>query len=244
MTRRIPEPRRRGTHLLIKVIGFDLDDTLWEVGPIIHRAEFKLNDWLQTEAPGSKYTVATMRELRHELLAAEPELAKQITEFRRRIIELALTRSDIHNATDLSHRAIEVFLAARNEIEFFAGAMDVLSELANTFTLGALSNGNADIKRLGLDNIFSFAYSAEQVGAPKPNPDLFYAALTHTGIDPHQMIYVGDDPSMDIDAAKKLGLKAIWLDHGKKPKGDAEPDHIIHDIRELPTAIAAITNQQ
>ena len=106
---------------MIKIIGFDLDDTLWDVAPVIHRAEAQLNQWLANEVPGLKYTVETMRALRKQVLDENPGLIKQITEFRRCIIERALRLSHISSprATDLSYQAMEVFLEARNQIELF-----------------------------------------------------------------------------------------------------------------------------
>ena len=73
---------------------------------------------------------------------------------------------------DVSLKAIEVFLTERNNITFFDGVVPTLQHLSQRYKLGALSNGNADINRLGLDAYFSFAYSAEQVGAAKPEPHL------------------------------------------------------------------------
>ncbi len=228
---------------MIKVIGFDLDDTLWEVTPVIIRAEQHLNEWLKRTVPTLKYDVVTMRSLREEVLKREPQLAKQITELRRQIIFTALKLSDISqaDAEGISNEAIEVFLEARNQIEFFDGALDALRVLEVNHRLGALSNGNADIHRIGLSHLFEFAFSAEDVGAPKPDLALFQRALTHTGVEPHNMVYVGDDPILDVDAAKEAGLKTIWLDHGKKPQGRSRPDVTIKHIRDLPEAIHLLT---
>ena len=226
---------------MIEVIGFDLDDTLWAVTPVIIRAEKTLNAWLAEAAPELKYDVVSMRELRHEVLEKHPSLAIKITELRRQIIVQALMNSDIAQADEIADRAIEVFLTARNQIEFFDGALEVLARLDSTHRLGALSNGNADIHRLGLSHLFDFAFSAEDVGAPKPDPALFEKALAHTGVDAHRMVYVGDDPLLDVDAAKQVGLKTIWLDHGKKPVGSSQPDITIFNIRDLPGAIDALS---
>ena len=153
---------------------------------------------------------------------------------------MAMVKSDIPetDAKLLSKRAMEVFLAARNEVVFFEGALESIGAVARDYQLGALTNGNADIERLGLSNHFSFAFSAEQVGAPKPAPDLFLAALEHTGCEPHEMVYVGDDPIRDVDSANKLGLRTIWIRHEARPgPGETHPDQTIDDIRELPAAI-------
>ena len=224
----------------IKVIGFDLDDTLWAVRPVIIRAEQSLNDWLRQRVPELQFDVEQMRQFRDRALGEQPELANQITELRRRVIHIALTESGVSEATPIADEAIDVFLEARNDIEFFDGAMDVLHALSTRYSLGALSNGNADISRIGLSHLFSFAFSAEQVGAPKPEPDLFHHAIDHSQIEPAEMIYVGDDPKLDVDAANALGIETIWLDHGTKPKGDTEPSAIISNIRELPDAVYSV----
>ena len=225
---------------MIRVIAFDLDDTLWAVRPVIINAEKRLNDWLKQEVPQLNYDVSRMRELRHELLEDEPNLGDRITEFRRRLIERAMLLSQIddNKATELSHRAMDVFLTARNEVEFFEGAIETISMLANQFILGALTNGNADIRRLGLDSYFSFAFSAEEVGAPKPADNLFRRALAHTRTEPRQMVYVGDNPLLDIDAANRVGLHTVWVQYpGQENTGETSADEKIDDIRQLPEAI-------
>lgn len=228
---------------MIDVIGFDLDDTLWAVAPVIIRAEQKLNTWLTEAAPTLQYDVVSMRQLRHEILASQPALAQQITELRRQVILAALQRSNIDDANSVADNAMEVFLAARNEIEFFDGALEVLRKLAIDHRLGALSNGNADIHRIGLSHLFEFAFSAEDVGKPKPDPALFIKALEHTRVDPQRMVYVGDDPELDVDAANRVGLKTVWLDHGKKSAGLSQPDITIYNIKELPEAIASLKSR-
>ena len=224
----------------IEVIGFDLDDTLWAVKPVIIRAEKSLDQWLKINAPGLNYTVEEMRQFRDSVLKQNPALAKKITELRRQIIFTALKESGVTEAEHISNEAIEVFLEARNNIEFFDGALEVLEHLSGHYSLGALSNGNADISRLGLSHLFSFAYSAEQVGAPKPEPHLFHQAIEHTNVRPEQMIYVGDDPHLDVDAANALGIQTIWLDHGTKPMGQTAPSIAISDIKDLPEAVSSL----
>lgn len=228
---------------MIKVIAFDLDDTLWATKPTILRAEKTLNEWLKATVPQLTHTAESMRELRSTITDREPELKKKITELRRRIIEHALELSKVNSseATEISHQAIEVFLVARNQVEFFDGSLPTLKLLSNKYMLGALSNGNADIKRIGLENYFSFAFSAEQVGSPKPSLDLFHAALKHTDIRPSEMVYVGDDPILDVDAANRAGLHSVWLrSPSKREPGETAADIVIDLIEELPSALESL----
>ncbi|MBV1878579.1 MAG: HAD-IA family hydrolase [Pseudomonadales bacterium] len=230
---------------MIKIIGFDLDDTLWEVAPVIYRAEKELNQWLSLQVPRLKFDVQQMRELRQQVLQEKPDLSNKVTELRRCIIERAMLLSNIspHAAKKQSATAIEVFLTARNEITLFAGAESILQALARQFSLCALTNGNADINRLGLGHLFSFSYSAEQVGAPKPAPNMFLRALEHSQHAAPEMIYVGDNPIHDVDTAKKLGIHTIWLNRNAQVPGEYPADEEIKQISELPGAIQRIQHR-
>ena len=230
---------------MIRVIAFDLDDTLWEVVPVIIRAESILANWLQKEVPGYSYEPSILKPIRETLLRKDPTLVYKLTACRQKVIETSLL-PHLHQtgAASLAKGAMEIFLTARNEVQFFEGALDTLKYIAQSFQLGALTNGNADIYRLGLNDCFSFAFSAEQVGAPKPAPNLFHAALARTGCKPAEMIYVGDDLVKDVDAANKVGLHTIWMRpegiKGRSIEGESTPDETIDDIRELPDAIKSL----
>ena len=198
---------------MIKVIAFDLDDTLWEMRPVLLAAEKKLDQFLKHTWPDLIHNVVSMRELRHEVLEESPHLAEKITLFRLRLIEKTFLASG-YSAKDsaaYADRAMEVFLEARNNVTFFPDVLPALETLSHDYTLGSLTNGNADIRKLGLDNWFKFTFSAEEVGARKPAPDLINHALRITGFDRSEMIYVGDDLIQDIGAANAAGVHSIWI---------------------------------
>jgi len=230
---------------VIRVIAFDLDDTLWNVAPVIERAELILAKWLEKKVPGYSYEPSDLKPIRETLLNEDPTLAHRLTAFRQRLIETSLlSRLDRKSAANHAEGAMEIFLTARNEVQFFEGALETLRNTAQSFQLGAITNGNADIYRLGLNDCFSFAFSAEQVGAPKPAPDLFHAALAHTGCEPSQMVYVGDDPIKDVDAANEVGLHTIWMKtKDRSIEGETNPDETITDIRALPNAIKKLVDR-
>ena len=53
---------------MIKVIGFDLDDTLWDVMPVIKSAEKKLSDWVLSKIPEISYGLAEIKQAREKIL--------------------------------------------------------------------------------------------------------------------------------------------------------------------------------
>lgn len=228
---------------MIKVVAFDLDDTLWEVGPVIMRAEARLGEWLRNHVPNLQFNIESMRAIRRELVSADPTLAGRLTELRRRVIEESMRRSGVplRESGQLSRDAMEVFLLARNQIDLFEGALDTIQELSSSFVLGVLTNGNADVRRLGLGDYFNFVFSAEQVGAPKPEPALFEAALTHTGSRPQEMVYVGDDPVLDVDAANRLGINTIRVQReGDSREGETPATAVVRHVREVPAIIRGL----
>ena len=103
--------------------------------------------------------------------------------------------------------AFEVFFAARNEVVFFEEVVPVLERLANRYTLGALSNGNADIDMIGLGELFSFSLNAVTAGAAKPAPNMFIEACRYLSLAPAQIVHVGDDPEHDVLGAARVGLR-------------------------------------
>jgi putative hydrolase of the HAD superfamily len=142
--------------------------------------------------------------------------------------------------------AFAAFLAERQRVELYAQALEVLQELAGQFRLGALTNGNADVYKTDAGEYFDFAFLAEDIGASKPAPDMFHAALKSTGARPDEVLHVGDNPEHDVLGALRVGMRAVWVNaEGKdwsveRTAGDEEPDAIIRHISELPAAIAAL----
>jgi len=83
------------------------------------------------------------------------------------------------------------------------------------------------------------------VGAPKPQPDLFLAALDRFGCRPEEMIYVGDDPLLDVTAAASLGIFTIWLSTPETVSTQASTPatEIIYDLSVLEKAVTRINDR-
>jgi putative hydrolase of the HAD superfamily len=220
-----------------RLITFDLDDTLWPVAPVIIRAEHRMRDLLDAELPelNRRFDADAMAELRREVVAAEPEIAHRMSELRKRVIHAAIRACDHPDPDELTARAYAAFIDARHDIEYFEDALDTLEHLANHFTLGALSNGNADVARLGLERYFAFHLSAEGVGRPKPEPDMFEAALQRAGVGPDAAVHIGDHPKDDVLGAARLGMATVWVNRAGTPweLEEVTPTWEIKDLAEL-----------
>lgn len=225
----------------IRLITFDLDDTLWDVTPVMHSAEAALRDWLAAEAPRlGPVPIEHLWAIRARLLQADPGLKHRLSELRRRILLHALLDAGYAQgeADELAELGFQVFLAARHQVQLFPEVHPTLERLALRYTLGVITNGNADVRRLGLADYFRFALCAEELGIGKPDPHPFQTALRHAGVDAGQAVHIGDHPGDDIAGAQAAGLRAIWFNpQGKAWEGEQLPDAQIRGLAELPALL-------
>ena len=225
----------------IALVTFDLDDTLWSVAPVMHGAEAALRDWLAAEAPLlGPVPIEHLWEIRRRLMQLEPDLRHRLSELRRRILDIALREAGYaeQQAAQLAELGFQVFLQARHQVELFPDVHATLETLTNRYCLGVITNGNADVRRLGLADYFRFALSAEQLGIGKPDPRPFNEALQLAGVQAHQAVHIGDHPGDDISGALSAGLRAVWFNPQAKAWTGAQPAHAeIRNLAELPAVL-------
>ncbi|MFL2504819.1 MAG: HAD family hydrolase [Candidatus Azotimanducaceae bacterium] len=148
-------------------------------------------------------------------------------------------------AEKLSQEGVEIFIKARSEVDLYPGVERTLKELAQKYELGIITNGNADITKLRISKYFNFSISAEKIGVPKPQPEIFLAALEQTKVTSNEFVYVGDDMVNDIDGAKNVGMATVWKkNNARQLNGNTVPDKVIDCIGDLPKAIQEIVNDR
>jgi putative hydrolase of the HAD superfamily len=219
----------------IRAITLDLDDTLWPIWPTIERAEKALQHWLLDHAPRTSALLsdpAARLALRHEVMAGRPEMHHQLSAQRLALIQLALERSDENTA--LAAPAFEVFFDERNRVTLFDDALQSLAFLSARFPLVALSNGNADLARVGLAGYFKAGLSAQVFGVGKPDRRIFEAAAQAAGVPLDEVLHIGDDAELDVLAALACGMQTAWVNREDKlwPHA-AEPHETVRSLAEL-----------
>jgi putative hydrolase of the HAD superfamily len=225
----------------IQAITIDLDDTLWPVWPAIERAEIALDNWLREHAPATAVLFADTDErtaMREHINSSRPELIHNLSAQRRETIRLALKRSAENTA--LAEPAFEIFFAGRNRVDLFADALPALAFLVARYPVVALSNGNADIVRIGLGQYFHASISAQQFGVAKPDARIFHAAAEAAGVDAARVLHIGDDALMDVLGALDCGMQTVWVNREGKDWEHAQQPHLsVAELSALCTAIAA-----
>jgi putative hydrolase of the HAD superfamily len=218
----------------ILAVSLDLDDTLWPVEPAIVAAEQDLDDWLkQHHAPvAAAWPIAALRDLRDRVSAERPDLAHDFTAQRLITLERAFAACGIGN--EHVDAAFEVYYAARNRVDCYADAVPALAALAARMPVVSISNGNADLARIGLRQHFAHCISARDFGTAKPAAAIFHDACARLGLAPENVLHVGDDPLLDVIGARTAGLRTAWLNRSGATWPDrVAPDLEIRDLGEL-----------
>ena len=220
----------------VRAISLDLDDTLWPIWPTIARAETSLQDWLSARAPATAALMtdpAVRHALREQAQLLHPAIGHQLSALRTEMIRLALARCAEDLA--LAEPAYEVFFEARLQVDLFDDALPALTALAARYPLVALSNGNADVNRMGLGHFFSASLSAERLGFGKPDARIFEAAALAVGVQAHEVLHIGDDAALDVLGALASGMQTVWVNREDHLwTHEARPHETVTRLDELP----------
>ena len=227
---------------MIRLVTFDLDNTLWSIDGVIERAEAKTGEWLAEQAPKyAELDAEQRRAIRDRVVKANPDVRHDLSRLRELVLRESLAACGYApaEAAQLAAGAFAEFLDWRHRVEFFDGALAMLEKLSSTYVLAALTNGNADFQRLGLQRYFSFGYCAADVGASKPHPAMFNRAIAHADIAAKDAVHVGDDAINDMQGATDAGMATIWVNLKGSPEA-VPATRTVTSLDELPAAIASL----
>jgi len=127
-------------------------------------------------------------------------------------------------------------------------ACRVVAELSRDYKLGLVSNTvipgdhhERSLEEAGILRYMEAALWSANHGTRKPNPAMILQVLEELQIAPDHAIFIGDKIRTDILAASRAGIRSVWLRNPDSPDtGEAEPQFIIGDLRELPELLREI----
>ena len=206
----------------IRAITLDLDDTLWEIDPVIRRAEAKLWQWLCDNYPRVPETFAAddLLALRATIVERYWEKSHDFYYLRKKVLEIVARESGY--SPELAEPAFEVFDRARNEVAFYPDVLPGLEWLARDFSLVAVTNGNANLDVIGIRHLFNGVVTAAGAGAAKPARPIFEQAIAACNAKPEEILHVGDHPETDIVGAQQVGMRTAWMNR----KGEEWPSEL------------------
>ena len=108
--------------------------------------------------------------------------------------------------------------------ELYPEVPGVLQQLQPRFQLAVISNFDGRLRfileHLGISKFFSHIFISSEMGADKPDPEIFRRALKLVELKPSEVLHVGDDPERDWEAASAAGLSIFRLDRPKNSLRD------------------------
>jgi len=200
----------------IKMITFDLDDTLWDNVPTITRAEIDTRKWIEERVGEVSWgDFNDFLNLRENLIKEDPSIAWDISKLRKEIFRKKLKHinpSALRN--EIVNEAFKIFMEKRHEIILFDGVADALKALSKKYILGVLTNGNADVYKFEIGKYFRFAISSFEAKDSKPNRSHFDVAVKKVNdVSFDEILHIGDHQVNDILFAQKLGIDTLWFNN-------------------------------
>jgi putative hydrolase of the HAD superfamily len=222
----------------IKAVLFDLDDTLWPVAPVIMQAELSLHHWMTLNAPQvtQTYSIEDLRKKRNDLVSSDPRFTYDLWALRHTLLRGVFNEFGVDPGK--ADQAMAVFADARNQVQLYEDVIPALHVLQQTVALGSISNGFADLQKIGLAPHFKISLAAHSFGCAKPDPRIFRAACDGLNLLPHQVLFVGDDLMLDVHAAQQVGMQGIWMNRRQLllqdlPQRHVMPDAVITNLHEI-----------
>jgi putative hydrolase of the HAD superfamily len=108
--------------------------------------------------------------------------------------------------------------------ELYPEVVDVLEKLQPRFPLSVVSSFDGRLRmileQLTISQFFTHVFVSSELGADKPDPEIFRRAVKLAALRPDQVLHAGDDPERDWKAAAAAGLTVFQLDRPKNSLRD------------------------
>ena len=220
----------------VTILAFDLDDTLWPCTPVLTKAEQTLYAWLSQHYPRitAVYSAEQLIELRQQFALQNKHFSIDLSLMRYEFLK-QLASENGYDAHVVAKNGFDVFYNARQQVSFYDDVLPVLGRLISNYRLGAVTNGNANVARVGLGHLFEHAVSAIDLQVAKPDPRIYQSLADRFQAPAEQILYIGDHPENDVIGAQAAGLQAIWINREDQswPHTLTPPKYQINNLYEL-----------
>lgn len=195
----------------IKVVSFDLDDTLWDNSGVVEKANEKLFEFLSQQNPliGKHYSVEALEDINQNFINLEKPEYENMTVLRKAVIKKVL--EDVGGDLSLVNPAFSIFYYWRNQIRLDGNVIKWLSRLKKCYKIFAVSNGNSNLNILNLRKYFQDHYIAGIHGRAKPSPEMLQKIVSDYHIQSNQIVHIGDSQETDVKSAKNAQTYFIQL---------------------------------
>ena len=129
----------------------------------------------------------------------------------------------------------------------------VLTSLAIDYRMALCSNfsdaatARAIVSGAGFDPHLKATLISEEVGVRKPRREIFEATIEALGLEPNEILHVGDNLVADIEGAAAVGMRTVWVTRQVRDPEAAmakydgpDPDFALEDLLDLPVLAARL----
>ncbi|VEI58980.1 protein YigB [Pasteurella multocida] len=224
-----------------KLISFDLDDTLYDNTEVIRLAEQHFLAQLKQESQLHDLTANIWRDWKNKVAEQNPILSEDVVEWRIEGMRqlLAHHQKSAVEITRILQSVMDVFVEWRHKIDVPNQSQQVLNALKAKYPLVAITNGNVEPQRIGLPQ-FDLVLRGGEQGRAKPHQDLFHQTAQRFGVQPQEILHVGDNLITDVQGALQANCQAVWINLSGKtlrdfPEATLMPTLEITDLKQLLT---------
>jgi HAD superfamily hydrolase (TIGR01662 family) len=230
----------------IKAVLFDMFDTLMLIehdhafyNPSLRRAhEFLVQNGVDVSFDVFKDAYVAAR----NALYAEADARMEEPHFNLRVANALRSLGYDFNASSRVVRGATLAFCKEfmRYVRIDENAKDTLAKLRGKCKLGIVSNFAIPecvfrlLEKHGLDAFFDVVVVSGAVNRRKPSPEIFQKALQRLGVDASEAVFVGDTVDADIQGAKNLGMKTVFIERRSQKEAEQTcPDQTIKNLNQL-----------
>jgi putative hydrolase of the HAD superfamily len=183
----------------------------------------------QREASGEEYAEINVEGIWNEFLMQEG-------------IRFGPIRGQLAKVLAQVYRAV-----SRTRLQLYPGVEEVLNTLQASYRLALVTDAQScyalpEIRATGLDSYFDPVIISSRYGFRKPDSRLFMKAIDNMGLEPSELICVGNDMFRDTYGAAQLGIKTIFVDsnQGAKSFENVAPHYRARQFEDVLKGMAAL----
>ncbi|MDH5439916.1 MAG: HAD family hydrolase [Candidatus Bathyarchaeota archaeon] len=238
--------------MTLRAVAFDLGGTLvhhsTDFDKLLRAAHQSMRDYLARE--GVEVELDDLAKVSNEVYSAYSSFAeKSLIELDARILYSAilykLDIADYSNEGLISGTINSFYGPIVDDYHIFNDVKEVLGRLADGgLRLGLVTNNQSTdfhlrlLARFDLRKFFDAIVVSSELGVRKPHKRAFLHCLRELGVRSMNAVFVGDDPLHDVQGAKNVGMRCIWVKRREYEEVPAEPNWTVESISEAGEIIA------